>query len=261
MNKIIPDKSLGQHWLTDESILEMIVGYADISENDEVVEVGPGLGTLTRQLTEHAGHVTAIELDKSLADGLMARVEALNLSVKQKSVLDYNFSELPQGYKVVANIPYYLTAKLLRLLLESQNPPKLSVLLVQKEVAQRLAAQPGEMSLLAVSVQYYAKVSLGIEVPAEYFTPPPKVDSQVVILSRREEELFSDIKTEDYFRLVKAGFLQRRKKLRSSLSAGLQLPKADIEVALEKVDLSLNARPQELSLDDWAKLVRLFGKL
>lgn len=260
MSNIIPDKSLGQHWLTDESILEKIVGYADTSENDEVVEVGPGLGTLTRPLTEHAGHVTAIELDKELADSLEVRVGALNLSVEQKSVLDYNFGELPRDYKVVANIPYYLTAKLLRLLLESQNPPILSVLLVQKEVAQRLAAQPGEMSLLAVSAQYYAKVSLGIEVPAGYFTPPPKVDSQVIILDRREEVLFPDIKTEDYFRLVKAGFSQRRKKLRSSLSAGLHLSKTDIETTLQKADLSLNARPQELSLDDWARLVRLFVK-
>lgn len=257
MSDYVPNKQLGQHWLYDGATLSHICDLAELKPSDTVLEVGPGLGTLTSKLVKRTEHVIAVELDKTLADNLNGRVKALNLKVEQKSVLDYDLNNLPTDYKVVANIPYYLTAKLLRTLLESPNPPILTVLLIQKEVAQRVAARSGNMSILAVSAQYYAKVELGQEVPAKLFTPPPKVDSRVVKLVRRQEPRFADIKTEDYFKVVKAGFSEKRKKLRSSLSGSLDLPKNQVDELLKKAKISPDARAQELSLDNWAKLVNL----
>lgn len=257
MNEHVPSKQLGQHWLYDNVTLSHICDLAELTQADTVLEVGPGLGTLTTMLVKRVKHVIAVELDKSLADSLSSRVEALNLLVEQKSVLEFDLNNLPTNYKVVANIPYYLTAKLLRMLLESDNPPTLTVLLIQKEVAQRVAAKPGQMSILAVSAQYYATVELGQKVPAKLFMPPPKVDSQVVKLIRRKEPLFSDIKPDDFFKVVKAGFSEKRKKLRSSLSGSLNISKDKTDELLKSAKISSAARAQELELDDWAKLTRL----
>ncbi len=246
-----PKKSLGQHWLKDEAALRQIVAAAELDGQDTVLEVGPGLGSLTKHLVAAAGQVVAVELDKTLARRL---VPAPNLRVVPGDIRRFDLTSLPAGYKLVANIPYYLTNHLLRLLIESTNSPAKMVLLVQREVAERLAARPGQMSVLAVSVQLDYEVKLGQVVPAKLFEPPPKVDSQIVILDRRPGPLFADLDRTLFFRLVKAGFSARRKKLRSALAGGLHLEKSLIDDLLKRADLDGNRRAQELSLADWHQL-------
>jgi 16S rRNA (adenine1518-N6/adenine1519-N6)-dimethyltransferase len=158
----------------------------------------------------------------------------------------------------VANIPYYLTSNLIRIISETPNPPELAVLLVQKEVAERLAAQPGDMSLLSVSAQFYWQVELDRKVAAELFTPPPKVDSRVVILKQRPQPLFNNVDTKQFFRLVKAGFSQRRKTLLNSLSSGLRLPKESVQVKCQKAAIDPGRRPQTLGLKEWHRLYQNF---
>ncbi|MGA3150410.1 MAG: 16S rRNA (adenine(1518)-N(6)/adenine(1519)-N(6))-dimethyltransferase RsmA [Candidatus Saccharimonadales bacterium] len=244
-------KSLGQHWLTDVEALEAITEFAELQPSDTVLEIGPGLGSLTHRLVKQARHVIAVELDEELAAALPNRVPARNLQVVQANIMHFDLGNLLAGYKVVANIPYYLTSNLLRRLSESLNPPKLMVLLVQKEVAQRICARPGQMSLLAVSIQLYYRVELGIVVPRKLFNPAPKVDSRVVVLKRHAKPLFNTLDTKRFFRLVKAGFSARRKKLRSSLSAGLHISKEEVDNLLKKAGIDGNLRAQNLKLQDW----------
>lgn len=252
-------KSLGQHWLKDETTLEAICQAGELTSTDTVLEIGPGLGHLTRQLAERAGQVIAVEVDETLAKEL-GRATIPNLRIINGDILEFDLNELPAGYKVVANIPYYLTSNLIRILSESTNPPQLMVLLVQKEVAERLAAAPGQMSLLSVSAQLYYEPRLDRLVPAELFEPPPKVDSQVIILRRRQPLLFNDLDTKLFFRVVKAGFAGRRKKLRGSLAAGLVIDKAQADEILKKAGIDGDLRAQNLSLNDWHKLYRAMLK-
>lgn len=254
MNTEQPVKKLGQHWLRDPDALNAMCEAAQLNKHDVVLEVGPGLGTLTELLAERAKQVVAVELDARLAKNLSSKVASKNLTVIQQDILSFDLSGLPKNYKVVANIPYYLTNNLLRTLCESSNPPQQIALLVQKEVAERIAAKPGDMSLLSVSAQFYNNVSKGMVVLAELFEPPPKVDSQIVKLTRYPKPLFLDINTKDFFRIAKAGFSQRRKKLRSSLSAGLHISKNQAEELIANANISPNARPQELSLEQWYQL-------
>jgi 16S rRNA (adenine1518-N6/adenine1519-N6)-dimethyltransferase len=249
-----PNKNLGQHWLKDEATLEVICEAAELGAGDTVLEVGPGLGDLTRQLLKRAGKVISVEVDKELAVRLRQEIRNPKLEVITGDILKFNFSELPVGYKVVANIPYYLTSNLVRLLSESANAPRTAVLLVQREVAERIAAKPGRMSLLSVSAQLYFEPRLGPIVSAKLFEPPPKVDSQLIILKRRQKPLFEGLDTKLYFRLVKAGFSGRRKKLRGSLAAGLAVEKGRADEILEKAEISGDLRAQNLSLQDWHKL-------
>lgn len=250
-----PNKSLGQHWLTDSSCLMAMCDAAQVGAEDVVLEIGPGLGTLTSLLVQRVRQVTAVEFDEALAQDLPKRVPASNLSVVRSDILRFDLTSLPLGYKVVANIPYYLTSNLIRVLSESSNPPSVAVLLVQKEVAERVAAKPGDMSVLSVTAQYYWEVSLGRIVKAELFTPPPKVDSQILILQRRTQPLFSEVDTKAYFRIVKAGFAQRRKTLLNSLSGGLQLSRTETETILQKAGISPTERAQALTLERWHALL------
>jgi 16S rRNA (adenine1518-N6/adenine1519-N6)-dimethyltransferase len=247
-------KSLGQHWLKDEATLEAICEAANLKTGDIVLEIGPGLGDLTYQLVKRAGQVIAVEKDESLAAKLADRVGASNLEIIEADILKFDLTSLPLDYKVVANIPYYLTSNLIRVLSESTNPPILMVLLVQQEVAERIAAGPGRMSLLSVSTQLYYEPKLGPLVAAQLFEPPPKVDSQLIILKRRAEPLFKGLDNNTYFRLAKAGFAGRRKKLRSSLAAGLRLSKTEADELLAKAGIKGDRRAQELSLQEWHKL-------
>lgn len=249
-----PKKSLGQHWLYDDSSLEAMLRAGQVNAADTVVEVGPGLGTLTKKLCHAAKRVIAVELDDQLVGELPERVPASNLEVVHQSILDFDTSQLPAGYKVIANIPYYLTSNLLRRMLESSNPPSVMVLLIQKEVAERVAAEPGQMGILSVSAQLYAEVTLQELVPAKLFTPPPKVDSQIIQLIRREAPLFPGVDLPTFFKLVKAGFSEKRKKLRSSLSGGLHLPKDQVDQLLLAAQIDPNSRAQELSLEQWHQL-------
>lgn len=251
-------KSLGQHWLTDQFALAAMCDAARVTSDDTVLEIGPGLGTLTELLVQRAKHVVAVEFDEQLASGLADRVPADNLTVTQQDILKFDLTSLPHDYKVVANIPYYLTSKLLRVLSESTNPPAVVALLVQKEVAERVAAEPGNMSLLSVSVQWYFETELKQVVPARLFTPPPKVDSQIIRLKRREQPLFTGVDTKLFFQIVKAGYSARRKTILNSLSGGLRLPKDRVGELLEQASLSPTARPQALSMVEWHALYKAF---
>lgn len=247
-------KSLGQHWLFDTSSLESMAEAADVNAGDYVLEVGPGLGTLTKVLLAKGAHVTAVEFDPDLAEKLS---EEESLKVVHEDILKFDLSSLPKNYKVCANIPYYLTSNLIRRMLENDNPPSVMALLIQKEVAERIAASPREMSILAVATQFYAEVKLCELVPAELFTPPPKVDSQIIQIKRRAEPLFPDVDTKKFFQIVRAGFSEKRKKLRSSLSGGLQISKQQVDELLVSANISPDARAQELSLNEWYKLHKL----
>lgn len=247
-------KSLGQHWLRDEASLQAMCQSGNIKSSDTVLEIGPGLGTLTELLVNQSKNVIAVEFDKDLAISLPKKVKADNLEVFNEDILQFDLSKMPKDYKLVANIPYYLTSNLIRRISESSNPPIIAVLLVQKEVARRVVAEPGDMSLLSITAQYYWETSLGLEVPAELFDPAPKVDSQIVILKRRSEKLYDDVEPKELFRIVKAGFSQRRKTLLNSLSAGMQIDKNIATQVLAEAGIEPSRRPQTLSLDDWRNL-------
>lgn len=247
-------KSLGQHWLHDKASLEAMCDAAEVGKGDVVLEVGPGTGTLTAVLIDAGAKVIAVEKDEALAKGLVSRFGNGSLQLYGEDILEFDLTALPPGYKVAANIPYYLTSNLLRLLSESSNPPDRMALLVQKEVAERIVAGPGQMSLLGVSVQFYNEVSLGPIVPAKLFTPPPKVDSQIIKLVRHSRPLFPDVDTKAFFWLVKAGFSNRRKTLLNSLAAGLRIDKEKVKELLECAAVDPQTRPQELSLEYWHKI-------
>lgn len=267
MKEVIPKKSLGQHWLYDEAVLASICESADVNVGDHVLEVGPGLGTLTRHLLRRGANVTAVEFDHDLAQALPGRLtnnapqfsedcplkmdDLSKLTVVESDILRFNLQQLPAGYRVVANIPYYLTSNLIRVLCESPNHFSTAALLIQKEVADRVVAAPGKMSLLSVTTQFYCDVSLGVFVPARLFTPPPKVDSQVLVLCYRKQPLFADVEPQQFFRLVRAGFSQKRKTLENSLSAGLAIEKQAAKALLLQANIAPNLRAQALSLDDW----------
>lgn len=248
------NKTLGQHWLQDEFCLDAMWEAAEITPDDTVLEIGPGPGTLTEKLVRQAKQVVAVEFDKALAADLPKRVPAVNLTVVNQDILSFDLTSLPANYKVVANIPYYLTSNLLRVLCESPNHFSQASILIQKEVAERVCAAPGDMSLLSVSVQFYCEARLGEVVPAYLFTPPPKVDSQILELTFRSKPLFPGTDTKAFFRVVKAGFAQRRKTLLNSLSAGLHISKEQTTEILAEADIKPSVRAQNLSLPDWYKL-------
>lgn len=254
-----PKKQLGQHWLHDRFVLEHIAACADVTANDTVLEVGPGLGTLTSVLLRQAKKVISVEFDEELARKLPGQFPGKNLEVVHQDILQYDTQSLPVDYKVVANVPYYITSKIIQKFMTDKNRPAVVVLLIQKEVAERAAAQPGDMSILAVSAQLYADVSLGDVVPAEFFTPPPKVDSQVLVLRTKPAALPAGVDEKQFFRIVKAGFSAKRKKLRSSMSGGLARDKQEIEGLLRQAGISQDARAQDLSLDDWKRLASLYA--
>lgn len=250
------NKSLGQHWLTDYVSLAAMCDAANVQDGDTILEIGPGLGTLTELLVERAETVVAVEFDQQLAKDLPKRVPDSNLHIVNQDILRFDLTSLPVDYKLVANIPYYLTSKLIRNLSESSNQPVQAALLVQKEVAERVSAPAGGMSLLSVTAQFYWEVSKDLLVPARLFTPPPKVDSQILILKRRDTLLF-DVDPKSFFRLVKAGFSNRRKTLHNSLSAGLHIDKIVTKQLLDSAQIVATARPQELSLEQWYSLYKV----
>lgn len=263
------NKSLGQHWLRDREILDAIAFSAEIEDGDFVLEIGPGLGTLTSSLLKFAGkngRVLSVEFDENLAKKLPAQFPGKNLEIINADFLDFDLSELPKNYKVAANVPYYITSKIVEKLLTSENKPSVAALLVQKEVAERMAAKAGELSILAIASQIYAEVSLDILVPREFFTPPPKVDSQVVVLKSREHnmiEIFNsknncEISEKEFFRIVKAGFAAKRKKIAKSLSANLAISKEQTAEILEKYKISPDLRAQDLNIEEWLKISKVF---
>lgn len=251
-----PKKSLGQHWLKDPEILADIAEAAELTSDDVVLEIGPGLGTLTSRLLARANSVIAVEFDTDLARKLPGQFPGKKLNVVNQDILQFDLNQLPKNYKVVANVPYYITSKIVEKLMTVENKPSIAVLLVQKEVAERIAAEAGNMSILSVSVQIFAEAELDIEVPRQFFTPPPKVDSQVVVLRTRNNPLITPEDQRGFFRIVKAGFSAKRKKLRSSLSGGLGIDKSAVEELLKNAGISPDARAEDLAIEDWKRLLK-----
>ncbi len=246
-----PNKDLGQHFLIDSDALEGMVETAKLCERDTVLEIGPGVGTLTVELLKRAEKVIAVEKDNRFVSIL--RGQFPQLEIHQQDFRSFNLDRLPVGYKVAANLPYYITSSIIQALLTSTNPPRSITILIQKEVAERITAQPGQMSVLAFSVQYFAKPKLIQIVPRTSFWPSPEVDSAVLQIDVRRQPFFkADPKT--LFRLVKAGFGEKRKQLKNSLAGGLNLNTSSVNDLLQSANISPTARAQELSLEQWHKL-------
>ncbi len=248
---IKPNKNLGQHFLVDKPSLEAIVDAARPAPADTVLEIGPGLGVMTRLLATRAGKVVAVETDHVLAE-LLRRDAPPSLEVVEQDILQYDLNQLPAGYKVIANIPYYLTSKIFRLLIDSPNPPALMSMLIQKEVADRIAASPGQLSLLALSIQYYGRPEIIAQVERHKFWPSPEVDSAILRVTLTGPAFPAD--PARLFRLIKAGFGEKRKQLKNALAGGLNLT-ADCAVDLiAAANLPATARAQELDLSAWQRL-------
>jgi 16S rRNA (adenine1518-N6/adenine1519-N6)-dimethyltransferase len=252
-----PSRERGQSFLVDETVLDKILGAAEITPDDTVLEVGPGFGILTTELARRAGRVVAVELDGRLTDHLRKVLAPFqNVELMQGDILNVPWSALPTGrYKLVANIPYSITSHLLRRFLEAPAPPTRIVVMVQKEVAERIVAQPDDMSVLAVSVQFYAEPDLVAIVPARSFYPVPAVASAIVRLQMRIRPV-TDVPADRFFRLVTAGFSQRRKQLRNSIAGGLQLAPDEATILLRSAGIDEKRRAETLTLAEWAALAR-----
>jgi 16S rRNA (adenine1518-N6/adenine1519-N6)-dimethyltransferase len=254
----MPNKSLGQHWLKDREALDAIADMANITEQDTVLEIGPGLGTLTAKLLSRTPNVVAVEFDSQLYGNLLKSFVNSSLTLINADILKYDPGQLPSGYKVVANIPYYITGPILQKFVKAKNQPSIMVLLMQKEVAERIAAGPGQLSVLAISVQYWYEVRLGAEVPAKLFEPRPKVDSQVIVLTKRKAPLVS-IDYETLIKLVKRAFANKRKTLVNSLGSSPEIDPEIVRGFLQRETLSPTVRAQELTFVQWAGLSELLA--
>lgn len=253
---LTPKKSLGQNFLFDEQILAQIVAAAEVTSDDEVLEIGPGLGALTRQLAATARRVVAVELDDRLLPLLHSQLDAFaNVQIIHGDILTQTPAQFfaAPTYKVAANVPYYITGAILRHLLSGPVKPVLMALTIQKEVAQRLTAGPGELSLLAVAVQYYGRPRLVGTIKAGAFWPRPEVDSAIVTIDLRQRPTtWTD--DEAFFRVARAGFSQKRKQLKNNLR-GLGISAESLAQALIQADIDGRRRAETLSLTEWARLV------
>jgi 16S rRNA (adenine1518-N6/adenine1519-N6)-dimethyltransferase len=257
-----PDKSLGQNFLIDEAALLGVVAAAGIEAEDVVLEIGPGLGGLTRYLASCAREVVAVEVDGALLPPLReVLVPYPNVRLVHGDILALDPKEwmLSPGYLVVANIPYYITSALIRHLLEARTRPRRLVLTVQREVAERITAAPGEMSLLALSVQLYGQPQVVAHIPAGAFYPAPKVDSAVIRTDLYPTACITEARIPAFFRLAKAGFSQKRKTLRNALSGGLACPPVQAEQLLRAAGIDPQRRAETLSLEEWGQLVSSYS--
>jgi 16S rRNA (adenine1518-N6/adenine1519-N6)-dimethyltransferase len=255
-------KGLGQNFLVDGGILKKIASAAELTPADTVIEVGPGLGVLTETLVEQAGKVIAIELDNNFADILKTHFSGSNkVTVLDADVLKVNPADIlgtETNYKVVANLPYYITSAVIRHFLEASVKPTMMVLMVQKEVAQQITAKAGEMSLLSVSVQLYGKPTIVSKVPARCFYPAPNVDSAILKIAVYAQPKIEPGDITGFFDIVRAGFSANRKQLPNSLANGLKIPKADIIPLLEKAGIDAKRRAETLTIDEWGILYKAF---
>jgi len=266
-------KGLGQHFLVDEEVLGLIVSAAQLTPTDAVMEIGPGLGVLTRELAGQAGRVVAIELDNKLADILRETLASFsNVTIINEDVLKIDPAALlreqfpPEvsdslGYKVVANLPYYIASPVLRHFLEASVKPQVMVVMVQKEVAEEIVAQPGRMSLLSISVQLYGQPTIIGYVPARCFYPAPEVDSAILRIAVYPEPAVEIADKESFFALVRAGFSAPRKQIANSLAQGLGVSKAEAVSLLAGANIVPQRRAETLTLEEWAQLWRVFTRL
>jgi 16S rRNA (adenine1518-N6/adenine1519-N6)-dimethyltransferase len=267
-------KGLGQHFLIDETVLATITSAADLTATDIVMEIGPGLGILSRELARQVGWVIAIELDSRLIAILERALASFdNVTIIHEDVLKIEPAALlqkqeiklssaintPFSYKVVANLPYYITSPVLRHFLEASVKPQSMVVMVQKEVAEAIAARPGKMSVLSISIQFYGEPRIISYVPASCFYPAPEVDSAILRI-----DLFSQpavaVDEESFFELVRAGFTASRKQISNSLAQGLGKPKAEIISLLKGANIEPRRRAETLSIEEWARLWQIFSK-
>ena len=259
-----PRKSLGQHFLVDTRVLHRIVRAAHLTPADTVVEVGPGLGVLTRVLARNAGRVIAVEADVGLASALQDAMGGTgNVIVVDGDILQLEPGSLVSAahdeaaappYKVVANIPYYITSPILRHFLEATVRPAAMVVMVQKEVGEAIVARPGRMSMLGLTIQFYGKPSLVCRVPARSFYPPPKVESVVLHILPWQEPPVQVSDRGRFFAVARAGFAAPRKQLRNSLSQGLSVSPVEAADILDKAGIDSQRRPATLSIEEWARL-------
>jgi 16S rRNA (adenine1518-N6/adenine1519-N6)-dimethyltransferase len=255
-------KGLGQNFLIDGNILKKIAAAAELTPTDTVIEVGPGLGVLTETLAAQAGKVIAIELDNNLAEILKKHFSvSAGVTVINQDILKINPADIlgeQTEYKVVANLPYYITSAVIRHFLEAPVKPDTMVLMVQKEVAKQITAQPGEMSLLSVSVQLYGKPTLVGTVGAGCFYPAPKVDSAILKIDVYPKPIVATEDITGFFDIVRAGFSANRKQLPNSLSNGLKVPKTDVIPLLEQAGIDPKRRAETLTIDEWGGLYKVF---
>jgi 16S rRNA (adenine1518-N6/adenine1519-N6)-dimethyltransferase len=255
-----PKKGLGQNFLVDEKALDRVTAAAELKPTDTVLEIGPGLGSLTRHLAEAAQRVVAVEIDQDLLPALEDTLQPYgNVEVIRADILAFDLVRQvnpPPGYKVVANIPYNITSAVIRYLLEAPVRPERIVLTVQAEVAERIIAQPNDMSVLAVSVQFYSLPRIVARLPAGAFYPRPQVDSAVVQLDVRPSPAVPVDDVNQFFRVVKAGFSQKRKQLRNSLSGGLHLSNQQVDALLAQAGIDPQRRAETLTLDEWGAVAR-----
>ena len=265
-----PKKSLGQHFLIGEAVLERILSAAELSPGDIVVEVGPGLGILTEGLAKQRARVIAVELDSKLVALLKKRLAAFPdvkivhadiLKVIPQRLLQNNLSasELVRGYKVIANLPYYITSPVLRHFLEGESRPSAMVVMVQKEVGEAIAATPGKMSLLSVKIQFYSKPEIICYVPAASFYPPPKVESVILRLDVYPQPPTKVPDVAGFFDIVMHGFSSPRKQLRNSLAHALGMPPGQVASLLEQAGIDAKRRAETLSLEEWRELWKIFA--
>lgn len=254
-------KSLGQHFLIDKLVLHRIVSAAELTPEDTVIEVGPGLGILTKELARRAGRVIAVEADPNLASALrevVADIDIISADILETDPALLLASSGVEGaspsYKVVANIPYYITSPILRHFLEASLKPSLIVVMVQKEVGEAIVAQPGGMSLLAVGIQFYGKPVIVDHVPAGSFYPPPKVDSVILRIKVHEQPPVSVPQANKFFDVVRAGFSAPRKQLRNALAQGLGIPPKEAANLLERAMIDPQRRAETLHLEEWARI-------
>ena len=268
--KARPSKIMGQNFLIDKFALSKIIKSADLTPKDIVLEIGPGIGTLTKELAKKAKRVIAIEKDNTMVEILKETLKDFkNVNIIGSDILKINFQfsifnfqsnhnfQLPKKYKVAANLPYYITSPVIRKFLEMENKPNVIVLMVQKEVAQRICSNPPDMSLLAVSVQFYTKPEIISYVSKKCFWPSPKVDSAIIKISNIKNQK-SKINVEKFFRIVRAGFSQPRKQLANNLSKSLGKDKNQINLWLQKNKINPEQRAETLSVSDWKKLTNSY---
>jgi 16S rRNA (adenine1518-N6/adenine1519-N6)-dimethyltransferase len=266
-------KGLGQHFLIDEEVLKLITSAAELTPADIVMEIGPGLGVLTKELAKQAGWVVTVELDNKLAAILKQTLAAFNnVTIINEDVLQIDPEALlqeqrekfspaitsPFSYKVVANLPYYITSPVLRHFLEASLKPQIMVVMVQKEVAEAIVAEPGEMSVLSISVQFYGQPKIVSYVSAQCFYPAPEVDSAILKVTLYPKPAVDVADETSFFRLVRAGFTTPRKQIRNSLTQGLGLPKPEVLSLLAKANIAPQRRAETLTLAEWAQLWQVF---
>jgi 16S rRNA (adenine1518-N6/adenine1519-N6)-dimethyltransferase len=254
---LAPKKHFGQNFLVNMGVVTKMTAAAELSKKDAVLEVGPGLGAVTKELSLTVNRVIAVERDRNLAEALQKEFsESSNVTIVQEDILKASLGKnglnLKKGYKVVANLPFAITAPLIRKFLEDDNPPSVLVLLVQKEVAQRICSKPPRMNLLAVSIQFYAQPRLVTVIKKGVFWPQPKVDAAILKIVPFEKK--SEISPLDFFRIVKAGFLHPRKQLLNNIKEGLAIEKQETERLLMSCGISPSQRAETLSVSDWERL-------